>query len=215
MLFAMKKTTSEYLERLNTRVDDDALFPLRTLAEKEGVPLIAAESLRFLKQIVRMIDAERVLEIGTAIGYTSLALALDAPGLHVVTIERNETMARLSRAHFAEYDVEGRITLVEGDALSIDPARIEGVFDLMFIDGAKAQSGRFLKRFEPQLRLGGVVVIDNVLFRELIGTRTASRHLNQLLRKIDTFNRELIDDPAYDTVVHPIGDGLSVAIKKR
>ena len=201
-----------YLHDIQPTETDEQLVSLRMLATQEDIPIITQEGIRFLAQIGKLIQAKDVLELGTAIGYTSIYLAKTL-SCHVTTIERDLDMISLARSHIKASGVASHIRLLEDDALLVDPTTI-GPFDLMFIDAAKAQSEHLFRKYQSRLRKGGVIVIDNLSFHGLHGKDDHSRPLTRLIGKIDSLNRFLLAQSDFDTTLHNIGDGMSVSIRK-
>lgn len=207
----MKKTLNEYVASLNPPLND-SLAPLYEYAKKEKVPVITEEGRLFLLQLIQLTKAKRFLEIGTAIGYNACSIALNT-SCDVVTIERDEKMIEQAHKNIKELGLSDRITVVEQDALEVDVDTF-GTFDMIFIDAAKAQYIKFFEMYERLLTPGGVIVSDNLLFHGLINQDVNSRHLRQLLTKIDRFNHYIKTKDGYDTVIYQIGDGMSVSIKR-
>ena len=205
----MSKT---YLEQLHKPVTDPQLVSLRMYAEKHNVPIITEEGLRFLSQLVRLHQAKTILEIGTAIGYTSIYLATHHD-VHITTIERDIDMIVEATKNIAETSVEDRIKLIQDDALYVNPDSI-GPFDLIFIDAAKAQSTNFFLKYKERLNPGGVIVADNLLFHGLREQDDLSAQLRAMLRKIDDFNHFVLEQEEFDSAIYPVGDGMSVSIRK-
>jgi predicted O-methyltransferase YrrM len=207
----MKKTLNEYVASLNSPLND-SLVPLFKYAKNKKVPIITEEGRLFLLQLIQLTNAKRFLEIGTAIGYNACSIAMNT-SCEVVTIERDETMILQAHKNIKALGLSDRITVIEQDALEVDVDTL-GTFDMIFIDAAKAQYIKFFERYERLLTAGGVIVTDNLLFHGLINQDVNSRHLRQLLTKIDRFNQYIKTKKGYNTVVYQIGDGMSVSIKR-
>ncbi len=204
---------SKYFNQLPIKETNHALVSLRAVAEKDNVPIITKEGMRFLQQLIMLTNTKSILEIGTAIGYSALAMTSVQSDLSITTIERDPAMIIQAKKHFAAYDTHNQITLIEGDALKIDytgPA-----LDMIFIDAAKAQSIKFFERFEQYLNPGGIIVTDNLLFHGLFDETGHSKNVTNLLKKIDDFNQYILTKESYDTAIYQLGDGMSVSIKKR
>ncbi len=206
--------SNTYLASLPCHAQNTVLKPLKAYAKEHRIPIIADEGLRFIQQISKLTEAKNILEIGTAIGYSAIGLAKANESVQITTVERDENMQALALQHFIDYDVFERVKLVKKDALMYTP---EGntVYDLIFIDAAKAQSQRFFERFEPYLRPGGIIITDNLLFHGLVGTEPPSKNVRALTKKIEQFNAYVLNRKDFDTMIYPIGDGMSLSIKKR
>jgi predicted O-methyltransferase YrrM len=164
-----------------------------------------------LEKVIELTHAKRILEIGTAIGYSALHMASISEDITVDSIERDPKMFELAKDNIRKYQREARIHVFLEDALAIDVGKLSDGYDLIFIDAAKAQYAKFFEKFTGLLRIGGVVVTDNVLFHDLIGTDIGSKNLRSMVNKIDAYNHWLKDLPDYRTAFFPLGDGLAVS----
>jgi predicted O-methyltransferase YrrM len=204
---------SKYFNQLPIKEANDTLVSLRAVAEKNDVPIITKEGMRFLQQLITLTNTQTILEIGTAIGYSALAMASVNPQVAITTIERDASMIKQARRHFTKHDEHNQITLIEGDALDVDYTGQS--LDMIFIDAAKAQSIKFFERFEAHLKPGGLIIADNLLFHGLFDEEGHSKNLKHLLKKIDDFNHYILQKDNYDSAIYQLGDGMSVSIKKR
>jgi predicted O-methyltransferase YrrM len=203
---------SKYFESLPQELDVPVLIELRKKALEHEIPIIQEDGLRFIKQLLFLTKPTRILEIGTAIGYSTIALALFSDA-NITTIERDQERALEAIRNFSDAGVSSRITLLEEDALTIDISALDDI-DILFIDAAKAQSINFVEKYESLVKPGGMIITDNLLFHGLFDKEVSSRNLRQLLRKINDFNQYILQKEGYDTVIYQIGDGMSVSIKK-
>lgn len=204
--------SNPYLVQVNKKETNPILVSFRQFAEENDVPIITYEGLQFLVQIIQLRGIKNVLEIGTAIGYSSIAMVLKT-GVTVTTIERKDEMVQLARENFTKAGVEEKITLIHQDALEVDESTL-GKFDMIFIDAAKSQSIKFFEKYEALLSDKGVIVTDNLLFHDLFNQEVRDRNLRQLLRKIDTFNKYVVEKEGYNTYIYTLGDGMSLSIKE-
>lgn len=203
---------NDYLQEVNKQETNELLVSLRAFAIQNNVPIITEEGIRFIHQLIQLRNVKRILEIGTAIGYSTLSMVHNND-VDVITIERDEKMIQLAKANFAKSPKNDRITLLEKDALEVDEQQIEPV-DMIFIDAAKAQSIRFFNKYKTRLNPGGLIVTDNLLFHGLITEQDLSKNLSGLVRKIDDFNRFVVEQEDFDTAIYSIGDGMSLSIKR-
>ncbi|MGD8188898.1 O-methyltransferase [Brevibacillus ginsengisoli] len=189
------------------------LTRLEQEAHAEGIPIVQLPSAQFIRLLLLTHRPKRILEVGTAIGYSTIWLAEAAPEARIVTMELDEERIKRARENFAEAGVSERIELREGDATLGLPEGYQ--FDCLFIDAAKGQYLKFLELYLPLLVPGGLVISDNVLFRGLVATpEEANKRQRPLVQKIDQFNNHLVTHPQLETAVVPIGDGIAVSIKK-
>jgi predicted O-methyltransferase YrrM len=180
-----------------------------------GIPVVDPLTGALLHALVLASGATRVLEIGTAIGYSTLwmAAALPADGM-LVTLERDPSRAAAARGSFAEAGVDGRVTVMVGDADRY-LHKLAGPFDLIFQDGDKAGYAPMLDRLVALLRPGGVLVTDNVLWDgEVVpGFVTTPRRTPEDTAAIAAYNARLAADRRLTVSWLPVGDGVALAVK--
>lgn len=185
------------------------LEEIKQYAKDHQVPIICDDGLLFLTKVIKAYKIKNVLEIGTAIGYSALAMA--NLGCHVDTMERNAEMIELARNHMETYDQNHQVNLIFADALTYYGEL--KTYDLIFIDAAKAQYQRFFEKYKPYLNPNGIVVCDNLRFHDL-KPENVNRHTKQLLRKIETFKSYLLEHPEFETTFVDHGDGMSLSQRK-
>lgn len=185
-------------------------------ARLNGVPIMEPAGIETTLQLLRIQQPETILEVGTAIGYSALRMAIALPQTKIVTLERDEERLKLAVDYIKRADMQQRIIQISGDALELEE-EVAGhaPFDAIFIDAAKGQYKRFFEIYSRYLKPGGLIITDNVLFKGLVYNQEAdSRRLRSLVKKIDEFNRWLAANKEYDTVILPIGDGIAVSKKR-
>jgi caffeoyl-CoA O-methyltransferase len=163
----------------------------------------------FLRILARLIGARRVLEIGTFTGYSALMMAsvLPAEG-ELVTLERDETHARAAQRYFDEVPYGRRIKIVRGDARKTI-MDVRGPFDLVFIDADKSSYDLYYERALSELRPGGLIVLDNMLWKgEVLSPQGKDA------KAIDALNRKLVVDERVDNVLLTLRDGVMLAVKR-
>jgi predicted O-methyltransferase YrrM len=200
-----------YLADLN-RGSDAVLDDITRRNVERGLPLVDAEVGALLRVLAIAVNASRILEIGTAVGYSGiwLAGALPPDGM-LLTMEINAERAQEARANFARAGVADRVSVIVGDA-QLKLAKVSGPFDLVFQDGDKRQYSPGLDRLVALLRPGGLLVTDNVLWDgEVVpGYASAPFHNAEDTRAIAEYNQRLADHPQLRTAVVPLCDGLSI-----
>jgi predicted O-methyltransferase YrrM len=204
-----------YLAELNHLSD-----PVLRAIEKEGndndLPIVDAQVGSLLRLLATAIGAKRILEIGTAIGYSGiwLAGALPPDGL-LVTLERDQTRARTARDNFARSGLTEKVSVVIGDAQRM-LAKVSGPFDLIFQDGDKPQYLTQLERLVELLRPGGLLITDNVLWDgEVVpGFKNPPRRNATDTRAISEYNMRINQHPQLTTVVVPLRDGVAISLKR-
>ena len=205
---------NDYLNRTNRTLVDPILDEMKTVATKEQIPIISEEGIRLILQLIQIGKYCRVLEIGTAIGYTAYSIS-KFTSASVVTIERNPEILKRAKGLISTDLANNKITFIEADALEIAIESL-GQFDVIFIDAAKAQYIRFFEKFESLLSKGGIVITDNLLFHGFVENPKSiiSRNRKQLVGKINKFNQWLLEKNDYDSFIYEIGDGMAISYKK-
>lgn len=208
--------TNERIERYIENLYPERSGLLRRLeeeAERENIPIIQLPSIQFIRLLLLCYRPKRVLEIGSAIGYSTIWLAEAAPEARIATIELDAERGARAARNFEEAGISDRVELVVGDAGAGLPG--EELFDCLFLDAAKGQYKRYIEMYLPRLRVGGIILCDNILFRGLVAEEgTPPKRIASLVKKIREFNQFLIDHPALETSIIPIGDGLAFSVKK-
>lgn len=197
------------------RKTDNKIETLREYAEQNAVPIVDRLSLEMIKQLIRIHRANNILEIGTAIGYSSMQFASVSNDIHITTIERDEKMITQAKSNFETYGYSSQIRLIEGNALEQYNEVSDKQYDIIFIDAAKAQSKKFFEYYTPLLRNGGLVITDNVLYHGFVSNIdiVRSRNVKQMVKKVQKFNDWLISLENYSTNFINMDDGLAISIK--
>ena len=193
---------------------DEYLIGMRKYAVENHVPIIKDDGLVFLSQLIKIKNAKEVLEIGTAIAYSSICMA--GLGCHVTTIERDKDMYDLAIENIKNTNNNSNIDVVFGDALEQFDTLKNKKFDLIFIDAAKGQYKKFFEIYTPLLNDDGFVVCDNMTFHNLVNADTEgmSRSLRGLVTKLKNFTDFLLTNSDFETSIYNIGDGVAVSTKK-
>ena len=203
-----------YLAGLN-RAGEPLLDEIARGNATRGLPLVDAEVGALLRVLATTVNATRILEIGTAIGYSGiwLARALPAAGM-LVTLELDEERAREARENFARAGLSDRVSVVVGDA-QLKLAKVAGPFDLIFQDGAKTLYTPLLDRLVALLRPGGLLITDNVLWDGEVapGFQPSPRKNPDETRAIIEYNQRVAAHPLLLTSIVPLRDGLSISVK--
>ena len=193
------------------------LEELEQYAIRERVPIIRREMQSFIKMFLAVNRPKRILEVGTAIGFSTLLMCEYGPeDLEIVTIENYEKRIPIAKENFRRAGREAQITLLEGDAGQI-LKELEDSFDMIFMDAAKGQYIHFLPEVMRLLKPQGVLVSDNVLQDgDIIESRFAVTRRNRTIHKrMREYLYELTHDEHLVTAVLPIGDGVTVSTWKK
>ncbi|MGF0101381.1 O-methyltransferase [Bariatricus sp. SGI.019] len=194
--------------------------PLIEQIEQEAldtyVPIIRKETQSFLKVLLMMKKPVRVLEVGTAIGFSALLMCEYLPeNGHITTIEKYEKRIPIARENFKRAGKEDRITLIEGDALEVMRS-LEGPFDFIFMDAAKGQYIHYMPEAIRLLSKDGVLMSDNVLQDgDIIESRFAVERRNRTIHsRMRKYLYELKHNDQLQTSIIPLGDGVALSVKK-
>lgn len=200
------------LDRGNTPFLDE----IEKNAIETQVPIIRKSMQSLLKFLLACTKPKNILEVGTAIGFSALLMSEYAPeGCHITTIEKYEKRIPIARENFSRAGREQTITLLEGDATELLQT-LEGSFDLIFMDAAKGQYIHFLPDILRLLAPGGLLLSDNVLQDgDIIESRFAVTRRNRTIHaRMREYLYELKHHPELETCILPVGDGVTLSVKK-
>ena len=203
-----------YLNRFYSP-ESQELMELRIGAEEAQIPIILRETEDFLNVLLSILQPERILEIGTAVGYSAAYFAKKT-GAHVITIEKSEEMFRIAEENVKKLGLEDSIRLLPGDGEEEIKKLAEAgekPFDFLFIDAAKSHYKRFLDAAMPLTHPGSVIVSDNVLFRGSVAED--EEHLDRRhktnIRRLQEYMEYIYHHPALETSLIACGDGLAIS----
>ena len=188
---------------------------LKDYAHLNKVPIIQDAGLEFLLDSIKKYKPKRILEVGTAIGYSAINMALC--GSEVITIERDPEMYKLALENIHKAALDDKIKVVFSDAKEALPLISNLSFDLIFIDAAKGSYQTFFDLYTPLLNENGMVICDNLDFHGLCAKEDlsdCSRALRSMIRKLNKFKEELKNNAGYTTSFNHCGDGMSISFKK-
>jgi predicted O-methyltransferase YrrM len=203
-----------YLERLRP-ARSAVMAEMEDVAAQDGVPIVHWETGRFLATLARALDPAQVLEVGTAIGYSTLHIAEALPTGKVVTSERDAERAAQARDFLNRAGVADKVEIVQADAMQAI-AGLPGPFDLIFLDASKDQYADYLRLAEPKAAAGAALVVDNLLMSGDVALEDDSQATwrPQSLAAARAFNQELISSERWLGAVLPIGDGVGFAARR-
>lgn len=213
----MNSQLEEYL--LNTLPPTEQwVLKMEKQAKKEKIPIMDPLSINFLSQLIQMTEPTKVLEIGTAIGYSALRMHAAYPETHITTIERDLTRYEQAVRNIEEQEKQNQIKVIHGDAFEVLKnlrTCSQHTFDFVLIDAAKSHYKRFFKLSDPLVKKNGVIVSDNVLFKGYVVNQSHEKNRYQrIVQKIRNYNEWLVNRPTYVTTIIPIGDGIAISYKK-
>jgi caffeoyl-CoA O-methyltransferase len=208
----IQRDQAEYLDQLIPQTDP-LLRELEEYGAQHGVPSADREVARFVEITARAINAKRCLEIGMAIGYTTLHLAraVGDDGL-VVTIDPSDEMIKAAEGYLTRAGLRDRVRIERAKALEVIP-QLNDTFDLLFIDALKEEYSDYLKLSLPRLRRGGVVIVDNLLWGGQVAGEIRSPDQESSTNALREFNKYFVNHPKLLAEVLSVGDGLGYAVK--
>lgn len=185
------------------------LAELEAFAKKENIPIIPHETVSYFRWLLQSIQPKNILEIGTAIGFSALLMAENAPEAKITTIDRNEEMIAFAKENFEKFDTRNQITLVEGDAVDLLSGLTE-MYDFVFMDSAKSKYIVFLPEVLKHVKKGGVVILDDIfqggdVAKPILEVRRGQRTIYRGLQRL--FDATL-NHPNLTASLVPLGDGI-------
>ena len=193
------------------RIEKENLIrEMRTYAEEENVPIMQRDGINFLVEQIIKKDVKNILEIGTAIGYSTIIMAFVRDNIKITSVERDEKRYLKAVKNVKKAHLEDRINLIFNDALEVN---IKDKYDLIFTDAAKAQNIKFFEKFKDNLNEKGLIITDNMNFHGLTEKEEEikSRNLRALVRKIKNYRKYLEENTEFKTEFLNIGDGIAIS----
>ena len=187
------------------------LEKIKEYAEENNVPIMTEEGINFLTNYIKKHNVKKILEIGAAIGFSAIMMALVDDEIEITTIERDEKRYLEAVKNIKKFQLEDRINLIYKDAFDVN---ITDSYDLVFIDAAKAQNIKFFEMFSKNLNPKGTIITDNMNFHGLVDKNPEeikSRNLRALVRKLKDYATFLKENKKFETEFLDIGDGIAVS----
>ena len=193
---------TKLLSELRRETELKCINPIMLSGEYQG---------RLLSLISKIKQPKKILEIGTFTGYATLCLAegLETSG-KIYTIDKNEELIKIQNKYFSKSKYHKNIIQYTGDAVEIIP-KINSKFDLIFLDADKENYNKYLEIIIPKLNKKGILISDNVLWHGKV--LIDKKNQDKVTKRIDTFNKDLVENKNFQTFMLPIRDGLSISIK--
>lgn len=192
----------------------EKIMEMEQYAKEYNVPIIEKDSIAFIMKFIKTNNIKNILEIGSAIGYSSILMASASEDVKVTTIEREQTRYMECLKNVKACELDKRINVVCQDALELNLTGVS--YDMIFIDAAKGQYTKFFEKYKYFLAPNGVIISDNLKFHGHVGNKNkiSSRNLKQLVGKIENYIDFLKNNEEFETKFYDVGDGLSISIKK-
>lgn len=199
--------------RKSLPASDGLLSELEQYAAAHHVPIIQPEVAGLLRLLCKLHKPRKVLEIGSAIGYSALLMAKETEGAQITTVERSAEMAQCARENIAKAGASDCIDVLEADAEALLPV-LDGSYDMIFLDAAKAHYITFLPDCVRLLRQGGLLVSDNVLYGGMVANRELLiRRKITIVKRLKKYLDAICHTPDLASTILSIGDGVALSYK--
>jgi predicted O-methyltransferase YrrM len=205
---------NEYIRNTISQ-DTGVLAELRQFAEENHVPIVHPEVARLLTVLGAMHKPKRILEIGTAIGYSAILFSgiLQKDG-RIDTIDRDEQMIEKAKKNIKKAKLGNIINVITGDATEV-LRQLDRKYDLIFLDAAKGQYPEFLPECIRLLDYGGILISDNILYKGMVASdELVVRRKKTIVTRLRTYLDMICNTEALETSIIPIGDGVALSFKK-
>ncbi len=214
----MSGVTFEYMEKyLRDLIPDrnDELKELEDFAKENKVPIIQKEGAKFLEFMVAMNKPKKILELGTAIGYSSILMNKAANGeCHITTIERDDNMINYATENIKKFGLDEKIKILQGDCLEVLES-LHDEFDIIFMDAGKGHYNHFLPECLRLLKKDGIIIADNVLFRGMVASDDlVKRRKITIVKRMRKYLDMISKDENLITTVIPMGDGIALTKRR-
>jgi len=189
------------------------LKDIEDYAKINNIPIMEKDGIEFLTNYIKEHNVKHVLEIGSAIGYSAIKMALVSNDIKITTIERDEKRYLEAIKNIEEFNLEDRITIIKNDAFDVE---LNSTFDLIFIDAAKSQYIKFFEKFKHNLSQNGTIISDNLDFHGLVNGdyESYSRNVKGIVRKLKNYINFLNENEEFETKFIKIGDGIAITRRK-
>jgi len=193
------------------------VLEMERYAEEHRVPIMDDAGLYTLIGLLKIQQPKRILEIGSAIGYSAIRLAKAFPDAIIYTVERDTERYERAVENIERSGLRERITIIHGDALELDERTLhQQPFDALFIDAAKGQYRKFFDKYSPLVGALGVIYCDNMFMHGMVLLEDADipKRNRTMIRNLQQFTSWAMRNEHYETSLLPIGDGILIAVKK-
>ncbi len=208
----LKEVQEKYLDRFK-KDDDQLIVEMEDFAAKNSVPILSWQSADFLEILIRLSSPSQVLEIGTAIGYSSIRIAKNLlENALLQTIEKSKDNIKLAKENISRSGLGSKIEVLEGDALDIMPG-LEKQYDFIFLDADKEDYMNLFNYSIKLLKTNGTIFIDNLLWHGYAAAEEIPENYRESAKHIKKFNEMFISHKNLKTTIIPVGDGIGLGVK--
>lgn len=187
------------------------LLKIKEKALNDHVPIIMDDTLQVINNILKELKPKRILEIGTAVGYSAICFSRHlVEGGQIDTIERDKVRVQEARENIKKAEVEDKINIFEGDAVELLPT-FEGEYDIVFIDAAKGKYPFFLNQALRLLAKNGIIIADNILYKGYVMSDYNKHKQRTAVTNLRKYIKETTENPLLETEILEVGDGLAIS----
>lgn len=192
---------------------EDKIKELEVSARNRGIPIMMSDGIDYLCNYIYKNNIKNILEIGSAIGYSAIRMALVDKDIKITTIERDNERYNEAVKNIDEFSLSGQIEIILGDAMDTE---VKGIYDLIFIDASKGHNIDFFNKYKNQISAHGVIITDNLSFHGLVENEelAITRGQRGIVRKIKNFIEFLDKQEDFYTEYIPLGDKIAVSKKR-
>lgn len=203
----------KYLENLRIE-NDELIIEMEKFAKENNVPILNWNAAELLESLITLYEPKRVLEIGTAIGYSTIRVAKNLRKKAVIdTLEKNKDNIKLAKEFINRSGFESKINIIEGDALQIMP-NLETKYNFIFLDADKEDYERLFYYSLMLLKKGGLLFVDNLLWHGYAASKTVPAKYKTSTEQIRKFNKLFTSQYSLKTTILPVGDGIGIGVKR-
>lgn len=183
-------------------------------AKENNIPIMMSDGIEFLTNYIKQNNIKTILEIGSAIGYSAIKMALVEKNIKITTIERDEERYNEAVKNINNFNLNNQIEIIKTDALEYQTNK---KYDLIFIDASKAQYIKFFEKYKENLNQDGTIISDNLEFHGLVKNyeKITNRNTKQLVKKIEKYIEFLKENKEFETEFITIGDGIGISRRKK
>lgn len=215
----MSNVAYDYMEEFITNLIPEhqgILYELELYAKENNVPIIHKEVANFLAFMVNMKRPKRILELGTAIGYSSIVMFKSANDIERIdTIERDPEMIKIAEENIKRTGLEGKINIIEGDCLEVLD-NLREAYDLIFVDAGKGHYNHFHPHCLRLLSDEGIIFADNVLYKGMVASdELVNRRKITIVKRMREYLQMISEDKSLITSIIPMGDGIAVMKRRK
>jgi predicted O-methyltransferase YrrM len=206
----------EYIERFS-KTSDPFIKMIEAYAVEQHVPIMDRAGIDTFISLLRIQQPKRLLEIGSAIGYSAIRIADALPEIAIVTIERDVERYTKAVEYIGLRNLQDRISIIEGDALLLESSeQLTAQYDALFIDAAKGQYQRFFEKYAPFVVPGGIIYCDNMFMHGAVlqEDEELPKRNRTMIRNLKRFTEWILTNQEYESSLLPVGDGILIAVKK-